>query len=30
MDRWAAFDKEATDAGVLIACEPVEDAETHD
>jgi hypothetical protein len=28
MDRWAAFDKEATDAGALIACEPVEDAET--
>ncbi len=28
LDRWAAFDKEAVDAGVLIACEPVEPAET--
>ena len=26
MDRWTAFDEEATEAGVLIACEPVEDA----
>jgi hypothetical protein len=25
---WSAFDREATDAGALIACEPVEDAET--
>jgi hypothetical protein len=28
MDRWTAFDNEATDAGALIACEPVEEAET--
>ena len=26
MDRWTAFDKETTDAGALIACEPVEEA----
>jgi hypothetical protein len=28
MDAWAAFDRETTEAGALIACEPVEDAET--
>jgi hypothetical protein len=28
MDAWSAFDREATDAGALIACEPVQDAET--
>ena len=27
MDRWLAFEKEAVEAGVLIACEPVEDAQ---
>jgi hypothetical protein len=27
MDAWTAFDREATDAGALIACEPLEDAE---
>jgi hypothetical protein len=27
MERWNAFDAEATDAGVLIACEPVENSE---
>ena len=27
MERWAAFEREAVDAGALIACEPVEDAE---
>jgi hypothetical protein len=27
MDAWSAFDQETTDAGALIACEPVEDAE---
>jgi hypothetical protein len=24
LERWSAFDREAADAGVLIACEPVE------
>jgi hypothetical protein len=28
MEAWTAFDREATDAGALIACEPVEEAET--
>jgi hypothetical protein len=28
MDAWSAFDRETTEAGALIACEPVEDAET--
>jgi len=28
MDAWTAFDQEATEAGALIACEPVEDAQT--
>jgi hypothetical protein len=28
MEAWAAFDRETTEAGALIACEPVEDAET--
>jgi len=28
MDAWTAFDRETTEAGALIACEPVEDAET--
>ncbi len=27
MEAWGAFDREATEAGALIACEPVEDAE---
>jgi hypothetical protein len=27
MDAWSAFDRATTDAGALIACEPVEDAE---
>jgi hypothetical protein len=27
MEAWSAFDQETTDAGALIACEPVEDAE---
>ncbi len=27
MEAWSAFDREATEAGALIACEPVEDAE---
>ena len=27
MEAWADFDREATDAGALIACEPLEDAE---
>jgi hypothetical protein len=26
MDRWTEFDKEAVEAGALIACEPLEDA----
>ena len=26
MDAWTAFDKEAVEAGALIACEPLEDA----
>jgi hypothetical protein len=25
LDRWSAFDREAIDAGVMIACEPLED-----
>ncbi len=28
MDAWTTFDRETTEAGVLIACEPVQDAET--
>jgi hypothetical protein len=28
MEAWTAFDRDATDAGALIACEPVKDAET--
>ena len=28
MEAWSAFDREATEAGALIACEPVEDLET--
>jgi hypothetical protein len=28
MKAWSAFDRETTEAGALIACEPVEDAET--
>jgi hypothetical protein len=28
MEAWSAFDRDATDAGALIACEPVKDAET--
>jgi hypothetical protein len=28
MDAWTAFDRETNEAGALIACEPVEDAET--
>jgi hypothetical protein len=27
IEAWSAFDREATEAGALIACEPVEDAE---
>jgi hypothetical protein len=27
MEAWSAFDREATEAGALIACEPVEDPE---
>jgi hypothetical protein len=27
IEAWTAFDREATDAGALIACEPVEDPE---
>jgi len=27
MDAWSAFDRATTDAGALIACEPVEDAD---
>jgi hypothetical protein len=27
MDRWRAFDREATEKGALIACEPLETAE---
>jgi hypothetical protein len=26
MDRWTAFDREATDKGALIACEPLENS----
>jgi hypothetical protein len=26
LERWSAFDKEMTDAGVLIACEPLEES----
>ena len=28
MERWQAFDREATEAGVMIACEPLEGAST--
>jgi hypothetical protein len=28
MDRWSAFEQEATDKGALIACEPLEGATT--
>jgi hypothetical protein len=28
LERWSAFDREAIDAGVMIACEPVEDSST--
>ena len=28
INAWSAFDREATEAGALIACEPVEDAES--
>jgi hypothetical protein len=28
MERWNAFDREAVDAGALIACEPLQDAAT--
>jgi hypothetical protein len=28
MQRWAAFDQEATDEGALIACEPLESSST--
>ena len=27
MDRWTAFDRETTERGALIACEPLEDTE---
>jgi hypothetical protein len=27
MEAWSAFDRETTEAGALIACEPLEDAE---
>jgi hypothetical protein len=27
IEAWSAFDREATEAGALIACEPVDDAE---
>jgi hypothetical protein len=28
LERWGAFEREAADAGALIACEPVEDSST--
>jgi hypothetical protein len=28
LDRWSAFDREATEAGALIACEPLEHSST--
>jgi hypothetical protein len=28
IERWSAFDQEAVDAGVLIACEPLEESST--
>ena len=28
LERWSAFDREAAEAGALIACEPVEDSST--
>jgi hypothetical protein len=28
LERWAAFDREATEAGVLIACEPVDGSDS--